>query len=136
MGVPQKERNRIVPGLCSCGCGSKIGTPNGTLVSGNLNQNLRNPSCLILSHTQIGFRNHPQRSDSAIEKQPSASIKSCTAPVRRFACAVNTANIGKASGERPVLSTGPSWKPKNNFLGRSERSFWDTCGNYQCLCHV
>ena len=28
---------------------------NGTLVSGNMDQNLRNPSCLILSHTQVGF---------------------------------------------------------------------------------
>ena len=31
----------------------KTGTQNGTLVSGNMDQNLRNPSCLILSHTHI-----------------------------------------------------------------------------------
>ena len=32
----------------------KTGTQNGTLVSGNMDQNLRNPSYLILSHTHIG----------------------------------------------------------------------------------
>ena len=31
----------------------KTDTQNGTLVSGNMDQNLRNPSCLILSHTQM-----------------------------------------------------------------------------------
>ena len=33
--------------------GSKKRCQNGTLVSGNMDQNLRNPSCLILSHTQM-----------------------------------------------------------------------------------
>ena len=32
------------------GCGSKIGAPNGTLVSGNMDQNLRSPGGLILTH--------------------------------------------------------------------------------------
>ena len=36
-----------------CGCGSKNRYQNGTLVSGNMDQNLRNPSCLILSHTHV-----------------------------------------------------------------------------------
>ena len=27
---------------------------NGTLLSGNMDQNLRTPSCLILSHTHLG----------------------------------------------------------------------------------
>ena len=31
----------------------KTGTQNGTLVSGSMDQNLRNPSCLILSHTHM-----------------------------------------------------------------------------------
>ena len=31
----------------------KNGTQNGTLVSGNMDQNLRNPSCFILSHAQL-----------------------------------------------------------------------------------
>ena len=31
----------------------KNGTQNETLVSGNIYQNLRNPSCLILSHSQM-----------------------------------------------------------------------------------
>ena len=34
-------------------CGSKNRYQNGTLLGGNMDQNLRNPSCLILSHTQI-----------------------------------------------------------------------------------
>ena len=33
------------------GCGSKIGTPNGTLASGNMDQNLWSPGGLILTHT-------------------------------------------------------------------------------------
>ena len=36
------------------GCGSKIGVLNGTLVNGKVEKNLRNPSCLIASHTR-GF---------------------------------------------------------------------------------
>ena len=36
-----------------CGCGSKNRYQNGTLVSRNMDQNLRNPSCLILSHTHV-----------------------------------------------------------------------------------
>ena len=37
----------------------KRGTLNGALVSGNMDQNLRNPPCLILSHTHItGFRSY------------------------------------------------------------------------------
>ena len=36
------------------GCGSRIGTPNGTLVSGNMDQNLRSPGGLILTHTHMG----------------------------------------------------------------------------------
>ena len=35
------------------GCGSKNRYQNGTLVSGNMDQHLRNPSCLILSHTPM-----------------------------------------------------------------------------------
>ena len=33
------------------GCGSKNRYQNGILASGNMDQNLRNPFCLILSHT-------------------------------------------------------------------------------------
>ena len=39
----------------SNGYGSKNRYHNGTLVSGNMEQNLRSPSCLILSHTQITY---------------------------------------------------------------------------------
>ena len=46
-------RARLV--LSQNGCGSKNRYQNGSLVSGNMGQNLRNPSCLILSHTQMGF---------------------------------------------------------------------------------
>ena len=37
----------------TCGCGSNDRYQNGTLVSGNMDQNLLNPSCLILSHTHV-----------------------------------------------------------------------------------
>ena len=33
----------------------KTGTQNGTLVSGNVDQNLRSPTCLILSHAHVSF---------------------------------------------------------------------------------
>ena len=38
------------------GCGSKPRYQNGTLVSGNMDQNLRNPSSFILSHTHMSFK--------------------------------------------------------------------------------
>ena len=47
--VPNPEKSNIN----KSGCGSKAGTKNGTLASGNKGQNLRNP-CLIWSHTHIG----------------------------------------------------------------------------------
>ena len=45
------------------GCESKISTPNGTLASGNMDQNLWSPGGLILSHTQMADvhkHNHKQ----------------------------------------------------------------------------
>ena len=39
------------------GCGSKIGTQNGTLVNGTKDQNLRSPGGLVLTHTHM---NQPQ----------------------------------------------------------------------------
>ena len=48
------------------GCGSKTGTQNGTLARENMDQNLRNPTCLIWSHaylklcpTEIPMAKHP-----------------------------------------------------------------------------
>ena len=35
------------------GCGSKMGTQNGTLVNRNMDQNLRSPGGLILTHTHM-----------------------------------------------------------------------------------
>ena len=37
----------------SCGCGSKNRYQHGSLVSGNMDQNLRNPSCLIFCRTHV-----------------------------------------------------------------------------------
>ena len=37
--------------LLAAGCGSKIGTSDGTLVSGNMDQDLPSPGDLILTHT-------------------------------------------------------------------------------------
>ena len=42
-----------VQSLKTNGSGSKILYQNGTLVSGNMDQHSRNPSCLILSHIQM-----------------------------------------------------------------------------------
>ena len=39
--------------LDPCGCGAKICTPNGTLVNGKLDYNLRSPGGLILTHTHV-----------------------------------------------------------------------------------
>ena len=39
----------------SFGSGSKNRYQNGTLLSGNMDQNLRNPPCSILSHTHFTF---------------------------------------------------------------------------------
>ena len=51
------------------GCGSKNRYQNGTLVSGNTDQNLGDPSCLILSHTQLN-RQAPQRLRKPSPKHP------------------------------------------------------------------
>ena len=54
VGVPQPflhTKPRSAWG--TCGRGSKNRYQNGTLVSGNMDQNLRNPSCFILSHTHV-----------------------------------------------------------------------------------
>ena len=45
--------------------GSKNQYQNGTLVSGNMDQNLRNPSCLILSHTHLNHRARPSPGHAA-----------------------------------------------------------------------
>ena len=43
-------------GCCPAnGCGSKIGTQNGTLASGNMGQNLLSPGGSIWTHTQVAF---------------------------------------------------------------------------------
>ena len=39
--------------LFFAGCGSTIGTQNGTLVNGNMDQNLWSPGGLILTHTHL-----------------------------------------------------------------------------------
>ena len=53
----------------SFGCGSKNRYQNGTLVSGNMDQNPRNPSCLILSHSHfpLGFPLKPAKKIGALE---------------------------------------------------------------------
>ena len=59
-GGPAKQRlyvtcERAFPSIVpSFGCGSKNRYQNGTLVSGNMDQHLRNPSSFIVSHTHFG----------------------------------------------------------------------------------
>ena len=77
LGTPDKQHRRhgkdwegpwVCLGLTTgnpCGCGSKNRYQNGTLVSGNMDQNLPNPFCLILSHREsmccLGFRPSPSK---------------------------------------------------------------------------
>ena len=53
--IPMRTRipNLLPAASHGCVAQKKKKYQNGTLVSGNMDQNLRNPSCLILSHTQI-----------------------------------------------------------------------------------
>ena len=65
-GCGPKEQNTPLPLRFPCkmdvsGCASKNRYQDGTLVRGNMDQNLRRPSCLILSHTHLGFDPHPPR---------------------------------------------------------------------------
>ena len=53
VGALNNARSSCDRSLESYGCGSKNRYPNGTLVGGHMDQNLRNPSCLILSHIHI-----------------------------------------------------------------------------------
>ena len=50
-GGPAELEGRRTPR--TNGCGSKIGAQNGTLVSGHMDQNLRSPGAVILTHIQI-----------------------------------------------------------------------------------
>ena len=50
---PQLKRDLEGRSLPPFGCGSKERCQNGTLVRGNMDQNPRNPSCLILSHSHL-----------------------------------------------------------------------------------
>ena len=50
---PRKPPWKVWQNDCLNGCGSKIGTPNGTLASGNMDQNLWSPGGSILTHTQM-----------------------------------------------------------------------------------
>ena len=62
-GCPASTEARMgAPGLLVCrnvAVAQKTGTQNGTLASGNMDQNLRNPSCLILSHTHVPWCSAP-----------------------------------------------------------------------------
>ena len=60
-GTPPGKERRLISAPASntdehMAVAQKKRYQNGTLVSGNMDQNLRNPSCLILSHTRIYLR--------------------------------------------------------------------------------
>ncbi|CAJ1385361.1 unnamed protein product [Effrenium voratum] len=65
---------------------------NGTLVSGNMDQNLRHPSCLILSHTQTAVGRHC----AGLTLTPCAldALPCSTAIVASFQCAFQAAPVG------------------------------------------
>ena len=52
------------------GCGSKICTQNGTLVSGNMDQHLRSPGGVILTHTHMLQRTMLTDWDAATQISP------------------------------------------------------------------
>ena len=58
------------------GCGSKTRCQHGTLVSKNMDQNLRNPSCLILSHTHMSV--FPSLGDQTLWPE-SSGTRPCSA---------------------------------------------------------
>ena len=58
------EVERAAIAQYSFGCGSKIGTQNGTLVSGNMDQNLWSPGGLILTHTHLETQQGEPRESS------------------------------------------------------------------------
>ena len=53
-GCGSNSRARVTQVLVFGSNGSKIGAPNGTLVSRNMDQNLRSPGGFILTHTNLG----------------------------------------------------------------------------------
>ena len=78
------------------GCGSKRGTQNGTLVSGNMNQHLLSPVGLILTHTHMSLSSQSGRSmtsqQRAFDLFESALVVGKTA--RRLGCAVALRLLG------------------------------------------
>ena len=76
--------------LGTCGCGSKNRYQNGTLLSGNMDQNPRNPSSLILSHSHVlepqPFRPSPRFDHrSCFPNEPSESFVDWPCDVQLFA---------------------------------------------------
>ena len=65
----------------------KTGTINETLLSGNMDQNLRNPCCLILSHTHILVQ---------------TTLAFVSQTVRQFPGALQALDLREVSGEVPA----------------------------------
>ena len=59
------------------GCGSKIGTPNGTLVRGNMDQNLRSPGGLTLTHTLVLPRGTLHITDTPVLRASASAASAC-----------------------------------------------------------
>ena len=100
------------------GCGSKNRYQNETLVSGNMDQNLRNPSCLILSHTQIA-RLQVQAADPGVSPQWFQDFF-----ISRF---LPGASLDSLSLWKPCIQEPLSWW--FGGLGGLRLGEWDT--NYQ-----
>ena len=98
------------------GCGSKSRYQNGTLVSGNMDQNLCNLSCSILSHTQLAFDWH-QVTQAAQHFFPLALSQTPSFCNKR--CAYLKLNMPFPSGGSPVFSNQTLFLDFNLFPKRN-----------------
>ena len=87
----------------------KTGTQNGTLVSANMDQTLRNPSCLILSHTH--GRSRPGVCPIAKDQKPGTPHLLETVPeaTPSFDCGSGTLMIWKLIPVFQVLVCSAVW---------------------------
>ena len=70
--LPENTAFHLMSHACHrCGCGSRIGTPNGTLASGRMDQDLWSPGGLILTHAHVSRRKN---------EAPQARTSSAAAP--------------------------------------------------------
>ena len=83
-----------------CGCGSKTGTQNGTLANGNMDNNLRSPVGLFLTHTLY-------RSGFHFNTSPAASARRQRERRGALACAQATCGLASAGASGATKEARP-----------------------------